>query len=226
MRPTDKIEEQEWIENFIDKKLSVPESQLFEEELLRDKDFAKEVEKMKALRKTLQDYFVEETMKNKIHELNYRGVNKKQVWLNPFRVVATTIAALIIIVLYLTFSPIVLSDSESDLTVTRGVETIQIDSLQKKSFDYFFDGQSKMVEGQYFEASKKFELVLVNTQLRPYFREATQWHLLIAYMKSKQVEKASNYYSQLKNCELCEYEISTFNRWKIWWQIKLLAFES
>jgi hypothetical protein len=169
---------------------------------------------------------VEETMKEKIQELNHLSLKKKQIWLNPFRVVATTIAALIIIVLYLTFSPIVLSDSESDLTVTRGVETIQIDSLQKKSFDYFFDGQSKMMEGQYFEASKKFELVLENTQLRPYFREATQWHLLIAYMKSKQVEKASNYYSQLKNCELCEYEISTFNRWKIWWQIKLLAFES
>jgi len=69
MRPTDKIEEHEWIENYIDKKLSISESKLFEEELINDVDFAKEVEKMKALRKTLQDYFVEEAMRQRIQEL-------------------------------------------------------------------------------------------------------------------------------------------------------------
>ncbi len=220
MRPLDKIEEQDWIDKYLLGKLSDSEKTIFDEELQKDPAFAKEVEKMKAIKKSLQDYFIEETMKNTIVQLNQEN-SKQFIIHSSIRWIIGTIAALLIVVLYFTFSPITLSESENDLSITRGVENIN--NQQKQSFDYFIDGQSKILEKQYVEASKSFENVLKNTQLRPYFKEATQWHLLISYLQSKQTSKASKLYSELNNCIGCEYEVSFINQCRIWCQLKFQA---
>lgn len=228
MRPQDRIEEQEWIDKYLDDKLSPPERFEFENELKNDKLFKDSFDKMKALRNTINDYFIEQAMRDQIQLIKDRKISKRKIFkLLPLRISITGFAALIIFALYLIFSPIVLPDSDNDFTITRGLKTTKNDKIKKTSFDYFFEAQSKFYEGQYLLSSQIFEKVLKDEELRPYFKEATEWHLLLAYIKSNQNYKARELYKNLSNCIVpCNYELSTLNRWKIWWQIRLLSIKS
>jgi hypothetical protein len=226
MIPQDEVERQDLIDRFLKNRLSKSESREFEAELNDNTNFKKEVEQMKTIQQSLNNFFVEQTMRQTIEKLNDTYENKFEINRKPFYWIGSSIAASILFICYLAFSPIVLTDSENDITIMRGIKSNNVtDSLQQITFQNFFDGQSKMYEGQYAVAADKFNKVLENKRIRPYFIESTKWHLLAAYIKSNQKEKCLKLYEELSNCQNCEYKVSLLNRWRFWWQIQLLSFE-
>ena len=129
------------------------------------------------------------------------------------------IAACLAFLLYLSFGSIQLPPTDYDLQVMRDTDPIQMDTVQKVAFDAFFTGQAGMAEGKFNEATQHFEQVLKATQIRPYFREAAEWHLVVSCFKSGQYVKSEKYLTQLEACDACEYEVGRVEKWKVKWQL-------
>jgi tetratricopeptide (TPR) repeat protein len=230
MKPTNEQEEFEWIEEYLFERLNGTEKAFFEEKLNNNLEFAKKVEDIKKTHNLLKESFIEDqvrktlsTLQAKDRTINVDVLNKKPKTNSIF--LGLSIASLAaIFICYLSFSTIDFPNTENDFNITRGVDTTKFTTEQRTAFSSFFDGQAHLVEGLYLLAIKDFEKSLKATDVRPYFKEAAQWHLAVAYMKSKQPEKAEKIYQSFENCEVCEYPVSKMSRWKLWWQIQLTKY--
>ncbi len=227
MKPTNEQEEFEWIEDYLFNKLNKEEIVFFENELRINLEFAKKVEKTKKTHDLLKESFIENEVLKTIKDLQ---VKEREV-ITPNRGLKTikyfgsfSAAAAILFGFYFSFAPIAFPDTENDFNITRGVDSTKFSPEQRTAFSRFFDGQAHLAEGQYLLAIKDFENSLLAKDIRPYFREAAQWHLSVAYMKSKQPQKAEKILQSFENCMACEYPVSTINRWKLWWQIQLTKY--
>lgn len=230
MKPTNEQEEFEWIEDYLFERLNSTEKAFFEEELINNLEFAKKVKNTKKTHNLLKESFIEEqvrktlsTLQAKDRAIEVTTPNKKTNTNTVFLGVSITSLAAIFIC-YLSFSTIGFPNTENDFNITRGVDTTKFTTEQRTAFSSFFDGQAHLVEGLYLLAIKDFEKSLKATDVRPYFKEAAQWHLAVAYMKSKQPEKAEKIYQSFENCEVCEYPVSNLSKWKLWWQIQLARY--
>ena len=146
--------------------------------------------------------------------------NTKPIWKNRFRLIASlTAAACVIFVLYASLSVVQLPGSENDLTIVRDIDPEVLSLVQKNAFDHFYTGQSHISEGQFNAAVLDFEAVLKTPNLRPYFEQATQWHLMVAQLKSGQTNKAKQLYQMLNGRQDNVYPIGFLNKSKLWWQI-------
>ena len=144
----------------------------------------------------------------------------KPIWNNSFRLVASiAAAACVIFILYASLSVVQLPGSENDLTIVRDIDPEVLSPVQKNAFDHFYAGQSHISEGQFNAAVLDFEAVLKIPNLRPYFEQATQWHLIVAQLKSGQVDKAKQLYQTLSNRKDDVYPVGLLNKSKLWWQI-------
>ncbi len=220
MIPQDEIERQEWLEAYWKKKLSQPEVEWLENAMGDDAMLAKEVQQIGKAMKTIQDAQVEQRMRDTLQLLRKKQP-KPMPQPQPFWRYALLggMAACVAFLLYLSFGSIQLPPTDYDLQVMRDTDPIQMDAVQKVAFDEFFAGQAGMAEGKYSEATQHFEQVLKATQIRPYFREAAEWHLVVSCFKSGQYVKAQKYLTQLEACDACEYEVSRVEMWKIKWQL-------
>ncbi|MCP9767096.1 hypothetical protein EGI22_04185 [Lacihabitans sp. LS3-19] len=214
-------EEFEWIENFLLDRLSLEERSKVLEKIKIDPDFKTSVENYSKTHIFIKDMKLEEILKNKLVELQNKDrsqfVLKRRL---KYFVSVASIAAIIFIV-FLSGTEVVFPDTENDFNITRGIDTSAYTIEQKYAFSTFFDGQAHLAEGQYLLASQDFEKSLLVTNTRPYFREAAQWHLAVAYLKSEQVQKAEKIYTQLSDCDDCEYPVSKISKWKLWVKIQL-----
>lgn len=217
-RPQVKSEEKDWIESYVLGKMSQDDSRHFEDEMAHDTKLAFEHKTQQKIHLFLQQAFLEESAMDTIKKLQRQ--DRRKVKLIPlYRLLAVAASVSVLFVAYLSLSIPEFPDSENDFTVVRSTNASSMPPGQRIVFDQFFDGQAHIVEGQYIMAVRNFENVLEAQNLRPYFREAAQWHLILAYLKSGDISRAKNLYEHFENCLDCEYQVSPINRWKIWWQI-------
>lgn len=218
-RPNDKEEEQEWIEQYLLGKMTREESAAFEEELHKDNNLRIEMEKVKKVHHRFQEVFLEHQAIATIKRLQATDRRRTKVF-TVFKYIGFMAAACAAFIIYLSFSPSRFPDSENDFTVVRKTNATTMSPQQRYIFNQFFEGQAHIAEGQYTLAIKNLEEVVNFNDLRPYFREAAQWHLAIAYLKSGNAARAEQLYHQFEDCMECEYPVSDVDRWKVWWQIQ------
>ena len=218
-RPTNKTDEQEWIEQYLFGKMTKEEALFFEKELQNDENLAADMENIRQIQHRIQEAFLEKTALHTIKKLQQKDRIRTKV-LNIFKYTGYVAAACATFILYLSFSPSQFPDSENDFTVVRKENVTSMTVQQRYIFDQFFEGQAHIAEGQYLLAIQNLEEVIRFNDLRPYFREAAQWHLAIAYLKSGNVTKAEQLYHQFQDCLECEYAVSQMDQWKVWWQIQ------
>jgi len=219
-RPDNKLEEHEWIEQYVKGKMTSEEKSDFENEVRDDTELALEVKHFQRTHLLIEEAFLEEGALATIRSLQASD-RKKEKTVHIFRYFSIAASISILFIAYLSLSMPEFPDSENDFTVVRSTNATSMSANQRAVFDQFFEGQAHIVEGQYVMAVRNFEKVLESDDLRPYFREAAQWHLIVAYMKSGDLSRAQKLYKNFDNCTDCEYQVSRVNRWKIWWQINL-----
>jgi tetratricopeptide (TPR) repeat protein len=221
-RPTEKQEEYEWIERYLTNQMPAGERAELETEMQTDPIFKQEVLLLQRTQKLMEEAFLEQRATSTVKFLQRQSRRKMQ----RIRLVSRSLVGLasagLLLVLYLSASPVVFPNSENDINVTRNLsdDSSTVATPPNQIFSQFFEGQSHLSEGQYALAAKNFQQVLTASDIRPYFREAAQWHLAFAYLKSGEPDKAERMYNQFRQCIDCEYPIRTIDRWKIWWQIK------
>jgi len=218
-RPDNKMEEHEWIERYALGRMSVEENLHFEDELKKDVQLAQELKELQETYRLIKEAFLEESAISTIQRLQAddSGISKTVPLYRYFFLAAASVT--ILFISYLSLSMPEFPDSENDFTVVRSTNATTMPPDQRIIFDQFFEGQAHIVEGQYVMAVRNFEKVLESDNLRPYFREAAQWHLIVAYLKSGDLARAQQLYKRFEDCVECEYQVSSVNRWKIWWQI-------
>ncbi len=218
-RPLNPEEITEWIDRYISGEMESQERIHFEAALLEDYDLAAQLEEQVYARNLLERVFQEEKLRGQIK--TFQKQEKREVFFKA--VLKYSVAACLLIITTFSFlltSMPVFPDSENDFTVIRGEDESIMRPDRKVVFDRFFAGQAHIAEGQYAAAVRDFEQVLEEKDLRSYFREAAEWHLVVAYLKSGSLSKANDLYRQFNTCNDCEYEVSKLNRWKIWLQIQ------
>ncbi|KQS33799.1 hypothetical protein [Dyadobacter sp. Leaf189] len=224
-RPVGQLEEWEWIEKYWTGMLSHEEKLFFEKEMKEDEDFAREAQSLRAGILLLEEVRFEKNAKATLQKLTEESRSKRK----NTRIIAMSgsfaAAACAAFILFLAYAPLRLPEQENDLSILRDFRTkFKADSTndlslaKKQAFDLFFEGQSYLAEGQSQLAQQRFERVLTYNNLRPYFKEAAQWHLVICYLKNEQTSKASETYEELQNSR--EYSVPAIERWKIWWHLK------
>lgn len=218
-KPTKPEEITEWIDRYISEEMDSRERMLFEAALLEDYKLASQLEEQIYMRSVLEEVFIEERLRAQIKALQKE--EKTQVFVRKLlKYSAVACVVLVACFSFLLNSLPVFPDSENDFTVIRGADESVMRPDRRIVFDRFFAGQAHIAEGQYAAAVRDFELVLQEQDLRSYFREAAEWHLIVAYLKSGSLNKAGQLYQRFSNCKNCEYEVSRMNRWKIWLQIQ------
>lgn len=219
-RPTEKIEEQEWIERYLRNQMTAPERIHFEDELQKDANLMIDMEQQKDAYAIMQRAFLEMQVVKTVKQLQVRQRRRTKI-IAISRYLTGLAAACIILFTYFSLSPAQFPTSENDFTVVRGTDTTTMSPQQKVVFEQFFEGQAHIAEGQYLLAVHNFETVLQSEDIRPYFREAAQWHLIVSYLKSGDVARADHLYQRFVQCADCEYEVGFINRLKIrcqiWW---------
>ncbi|MET3126534.1 tetratricopeptide (TPR) repeat protein [Arcicella rosea] len=223
MNTQDDYQRLETIEQYFNGSLSVDEMANFENALKNDFDFSKEVSDYQKLTNMIKEITIEQNIIATLDKLEQEEpitpLKKKASFLTLFPYLSGLVAACLIFVLYASFSVIQLPGSENDLTIVRDVDVSILSPVEKKVFDNFYAGQSYLAEGQFQKAVQSFQVVLKNNNLRPYFKEATQWHLVLAYLKSGQIQEANHLYDELSSCNDCVYPIGKIDKAKLWWQI-------
>lgn len=219
-RPTDKQQEHEWIERYLNDQMDDDERAEFDTEQVADPALQNEVTLLKRTHELMKEAFLEQRAIITLKRLQQQN----RLRTHRIRLVSRSLSGLttigLLLLIYLSVVPVRFPDSENDLSVTRNLAGDSSIVMQKKVFSQFFEGQAHLSEGQYALAVKDFKQVTEAPDLRPYFREAAQWHLAVAYLKSGEPDKAERVYNQFTQCIDCEYPIGTIDRWKIWWQIK------
>lgn len=222
MKDNDKIEELYLIERHLQGKLSLAEEEVFNKKLAADDDFREDVHKTKQLYKDLEDLRAQKMMLKALDKVN--AEEHSTIVGIPIKIIKQSIslglAACLIMSMFLINSPVNLPDTENDINVLREIDTTAFTPENRIVYKTFFDGQAHFVSGEYLLASMDFEKVLTINDLREYFKEAAQWHLVLSYYKSNQPNKAEKLYKSLSDCDDCEYQVAWLDKWKIWCQIQ------
>jgi tetratricopeptide (TPR) repeat protein len=218
-RPTDQAEKHDWIEQYLFGKMTKEEALFFENELKNDKNLTKEMENIRQTHNRIQEVFLEQNALNTLKKLQAVDRRRNAVF-TVFKYAGFAAAACAVFIIYLSFSPTQFPNSENDFTVVRKANPTSMTPQQHYVFNQFFEGQAHIAEGQYTLAIKNLEEVVRFNDLRPYFREAAEWHLAFAYLKSGDTVRAEQLYLRFSNCLDCEYPVSRIDRWKVWWQIQ------
>ncbi|GAB3504464.1 hypothetical protein GCM10027341_34800 [Spirosoma knui] len=216
------MERWEQLEDYLMGRMEESRSRQLEERMKIDRQLTDDFDEVRRAHSMLNDAFVEQQMRDTLQQLRTEQHRQPTVWYNHLKwnqVAVWTAAACLLLVGYLSLSPITLPDAGYDVRALRGVDTTQLPPQQRAAFANFFEGQVRMVEGDYVLAAHHFENVLLVDDLRPYFREAAEWHLAVSYLRSRQINRASQLYKRLKECEPCAYKVGWLERRKMEWQL-------
>ncbi len=214
----------ELIEKYCNNTLSPSEILEFEELYKNDSTLAEEVEEYKKIVDLLRMSSVEKTILSTLERLENedRALESSPIksYKAAFFLLITTLAACVIFVLYASLSAVQLPGFENDLTLVRGIEKSVLNADEEKIYENFREGQYCLTFGKYPEAVKHLKDILDSqSTIRPYYKEAAEWHLIVAYLKNNQVKESKMLYEQVNDCKECVYPISSLNKIKLWWQI-------
>ncbi|GAB4015105.1 hypothetical protein GCM10028808_39540 [Spirosoma migulaei] len=228
-KPASQLEEWEWIERYWLGQLSADEKTFFEKMMQEDDRLARDANSLQFSIQQVEEARINAHARQTIERLQQTDRRQQRMVFQLVRFVGMAAAACVAFVLYLAFAPIALPQKDIDRSVLREFrQKYRLDSTdhlsfrQKQAFDRFYEGQSYLSEGQPQLAAKRFEEVLMFPELRPYFQEAAQWHLVICYLKTGQVTRAQRLYTNLEQAD--QYEMERLERWKIWWHLRRLAW--
>ncbi|MGV3560267.1 hypothetical protein [Larkinella arboricola] len=216
----DPIERWEQLECYLAGRMNNDQSQLVQELIKTDRLWADEFEAVRFAQRILHEAFIEQRMRytlQKIMQEKRQPAPQYPVW----RWARIGIVISILLVCYLSVAPIALPDAGYNVMTLRNVDTTTLSPQQQKAFANFFEGQARMVEGDYVQAALHFENVLTVEDLRPYFREAAEWHLVVSYLRSTQIDRAQRLYQRLQECDPCVYDVGWLNHLKLKWQLLL-----
>ena len=221
MRPTNELKEWEWIDAYHRGTLSLDERLTYEQELARDAAFRQTSDQFRAADHALKLLSLEHTVRMTVHrELAQRPQRR-------WRLKQLAGALLVIGLLYvgyLSFSRVDMSAYQNDISLTLRYHGSNTDTAltppQQAFYRNFFEAQAFLTNGQPELAIKNLEKLAHNDSLRPYFRQAVQWHLLNAYLLSKQPDNAETTLRLLDQANTALYPIDRTDRWKVWWQIR------
>lgn len=225
-RPTDQLHEWEWIERYWAGQLPAAEKAFFEQLMTEDARFAQEAASLRHGVDMLETARMEQHIRQSLRRLHDTDRRTRLTRVRWFGVGGGLVAACVGVLLFLSFRSVTLPGYENDWEVIRDLRgayrtdsTDHLSLVRKQTFDLFFEAQALLSEGQPGPAAQRFEQVLNFPNLRPYFREAVQWHLVVCYLKAGQPGKARELYGQVKDKEA--YDIGLIDRWQIGWKIWL-----
>jgi hypothetical protein len=183
----------------------------------------KEVEEYQQIVDLLRINATENTIIDTLSKLEQEDSIKANVQKKWFKAVVPYLgslaAACVIFILYASLSSVQLPNIENDFMRERGPNKAVLNPIKKDMFDNFSEGHRHLMDGQFQMAVINFKEVINNGNIRPYFKEAAQWHLILAYLKNHQVLEAKVLYEQMNDCDDCVYPVGTANKIKLWWQI-------
>ena len=214
-------EDEELIDRYLDGACNEDELHLFEQRYEDDPVFAEKADAMRSIRDAMNYMHDEDRVRTLLSKIKKEKNRKAQFSRRFLRITGAAFATAASFVLFLADSPIRIPAKTQEIRVVRNLQNAyQNDSLEiekKKVFGLFFEAQSYLAEGELQPAILRLEELTEIKELRPYFREAVQWHLVVAHLKNGNPERAQLFYNQLNQPE--EYPIPLIDRWKVWWQL-------
>ncbi|WP_080055511.1 hypothetical protein [Spirosoma aerolatum] len=225
MRPTDQLQQWEWIEAYYQNKLSTDERLVFEQELATDAQFRQTALRLQTADRALRDLSLDYTVRKAIRQELAQGRLFRRLRLG--RVVAAGLIVIGLGITYLTFDRVDLQTYRDDVMLTQryrdlddtGQETVMTPQ-QRTFYRDFFDAQAFLANGQPDMAITNLESLARVDSLRPYFRQAVQWHLINAYLLNNQPDNAEATLLLLDQAGAPVYPIHLTDRLKVWWQIR------
>ncbi|GAB4025640.1 hypothetical protein [Spirosoma koreense] len=218
----DPVERWEQLEDYLTGRMEQEESRRLEERMKTDKQLADELVSVRRAQTLLNEALAEQQMRNTLQQIRREQATEPVFTRHRIgwnRVAVGVAAACLLIIGYLSMASISLPNAGYDVMALRHIDTTQLPAPQRMAFENFFEGQARMVEGDYVQAARHFENVLAVDDLRPYFREAAEWHLAVSYLRSRQINRASQLYRRLQQCDQCAYEVGWLNRRKMEWKL-------
>ena len=215
-RPIGQANEWEWIDRYWSGQLPPEEKAFFEQTMQLDPRFAQEAATLREGIVMMETIHLERHIRQTLRQLREADRRPLQIRVRCLQVGGGVLAACLALLLLLFARPIQLPGYENDWEVIRALSNDYparpVDPRQQ-AFDQFFDAQALFSEGRLIAAAQRFEQVLRYPNLRPYFREAVQWHLVMCYLKTDQPVKAEAVYKQVKDKKA--YDINPLDRWQI-----------
>ena len=220
MIPDDELHEQEQIEQYLLNRLPQLEKEQIETKLRQDSSFAMKVESTRQLMRLIQTANAEKRVQDTLRHL-YR---QKPALVPPlsvaYRWAAGAVAACLAVFVYLTYSTVQLPIIEDDLLVVKNSANANKPG-EETVYNRLLAGQEAIKRKNYIVAENNLEAVLKTNDMRPYYREAAQWSLTVAYLYSDQPRKAEGMYQQLREIDNPEYEVGWVEQFKTYVQIQV-----
>ncbi|GAB3926028.1 anti-sigma factor family protein [Larkinella terrae] len=215
------MNEMDQIEAYLAGRLAPAERQQVEEKIQSDSGFSKKVESMRQVTQLLRRADIQQrtqvTLQNLYRQRRQRS-RRLTYWYGSG---LTTLAACLAFAFYLAFTDVHLPVIEDDLLIVRGREMEERALTSEQSaYGSLLAGQQALKQGNYLKATNYLEKTLRFTDLRPYYREAAQWYLVLAYLYSDQPRRAEGYYQQLQTTDQPQYVVNSIDRWKVYVQIQ------
>lgn len=187
-----------------------------------DAEYRNELEKHLIAKNFIEQYQTINEFEKHYQKLRDNELRKQSV---KFFLGLSSAAATIILFLYFSFTDVYRPDLSLDSGLVMQIETpnpiTTLKPEQKKAFESFTAGQFYMTNGEFDKAILSFNESLKVTEVRQYFREATIWHLCIAYLKAGKLADAQKQMDEISSWDSPKYTISNIDRWKLSWQIYL-----
>lgn len=225
MRPTDQLQQWEWIEAYYQDRLPISERLVFEQELANDSEFRQTALQLQTADQALRTLRSESIVRKAVqHELAQKQTQHQLRWK---RVAMSGLILIGLGVTYLTFDRVELKTYRDDVKLTQRYREFGNESQdsaliprQRAFYRDFFDAQAFLANGQPEMAITKLEKLAQVDSLRPYFRQAAQWHLVNAYLLNNQPDNADATLQLLDQSGKLGYSINKIDRWKVSWQIR------
>lgn len=225
MRPTNQLKEWEWIEAYYRHELAPSERLLVEQEMVQDADFRQTVEQLSMADNALRTLGLEQTVRRAIGQELVMGKPQKRWRIG--QLASLLVGLLLLGTGYLTFSRVDLQNYRNDVALTQRYRDLGDDQPktdltpeQRTFYRDFFDAQAYMANGQPELSIANLEKLARADSLRPFFRQAIQWHLANAYLLSNQPTNAEATLKLLDQGGELIYPINRVDRWKFWCQIR------
>lgn len=213
--------DEELIDRYFDGVCSREELRAFGQRCEADSSFAEKVNAMRTIRKGVDRLHDEDRVRKRIGEAVREEERRKVRIRSLVGTAGGAFAAAAVFILFLAYSPLRIPVQPQEIRAVRNLEktglTDSLEAGKKKAFGLFFEAQSYLAEGELQPAILKLEELAEMDEMRPYFKEAVQWHLVMAHLKNGNVERAASLYEKVKTPE--EYSIPLIDRWKVWWQL-------
>lgn len=220
MNTNEEQEELERIEKYLMNQLSPEELEQITEQIRVNPDFSKKVQDLQQITRVLRTGYSEGVAKQTLQQL-YRQTPvpvrrlRYTVWAG-----VVSIAASIAILFYFAFSSIQLPVVADDLLTLKGQPPTSSEVSSGSIYTQILAGQKAVQTGNYLLAIDYLKTIPNRTELRSYFREASQWYLVLAYLNSDQARKAERQLRALDELDHPEFAVKKTERWKAYIQIQ------